>query len=187
MHLSLSGRARRSVSLALLSTVAATIVLAGPVAAATPPTSDYGNTATCRYAAPGDGPAFNWRIKKIVVTAPVLYAKSGTQNVGWRFVVTRSESFGGDPWTVTYRSPIQKASATTSQAAPFTTKTVDVAIPKVENITSVWYHVALKLYWYRSNGSVQSQTTYLMPYVVSHTRFDDDWDNHCQAGFYQGP
>ena len=162
-------------------------VLAGPAAAATPPTSEYGNTATCRYRAPGDGPAFDWRIKKIAVTPPVLYAKSGTQTVGWRFVVTRSMSFGGDPWKVTYTSPIQKASATTSHAAPFTAKSVDVAIPPVENVVSVWYHVTLKLYWYKANGSVQSQASYVMPYVISHTRFDDDWDTKCTAGFYQGP
>lgn len=181
-------------SLSIRATGSATVValvlaslVAGPAAAATPPTSDYGNTATCKYQAPGNGPALEWRITKIVVTPPVLHAKSGTQKVGWRFVVTRSKSSGADPWKVTYRSPIQQASATTSHAAPFTTKSVEVAIPNVESVAAVEYHVTLKLYWYKANGTVESQTSYLMPYVISHTGFDDDWDTSCQAGFYQGP
>ena len=178
---------RRVLGGATLAAVALSSMAAGPAAAYAPPTSDYGNTATCQYTAPGNGPAFEWRIKKIVVTAPVLHAKHGTQNVGWRYVVTRSESSGSDPWKVTYRSPIQKASATTTHAAPFTTKSVGVAIPNVENVTFVEYHVTLKLYWYKANGAIQSQTSYLMPYVISKTRFDSDWDTNCQAGFYQGP
>jgi hypothetical protein len=178
---------KRLIPVALLATLAVAAIGVSPVAAATPPTSDYGNTATCRYRAPGDGPSYNFRIKKIVVTPPQLYAKSGTQKVGWRFVVTRSTSSGADPWTVTYRSPTEKASATTSQPASFTTESVDVQIPNVENVTTVRYHVTLKLFWYRANGTVQSQTTYVMPYIISHTKFDDDWDTFCQAGFYQGP
>ena len=74
-----------------------------------------------------------------------------------------------------------------SHAAAFTTKSVEVAIPNVENVAAVEYHVTLKLYWYKANGTVQSQTSYLMPYIISHTRFDDDWETSCQAGFYQGP
>lgn len=175
---------------ALLLALVAAMFGAGPAAAtaATPPTSDYGNTVVCRYKAPGNGPSFNFRLKKLVVTAPVVYAHSGTQTVGWRFVVTRSKSWGGDPWKVTYRSPVQKRKATMATAAAFDAKEVGVAIPDVENVVSVQYHVTLKLFWYRANGSVQSQTSYLMPYMIQHTRFDDgEWGNHCAAGFYQGP
>lgn len=167
----------------VVASVTATIV-AGPVAAYSPPTSDYGNTVTCNYKALGNGPSYNFRLKKFVVTAPVLYAKKGHQTVGWRFVVTRSTT---DPWEVTYRSPIQKATATTTTAAAFTTKSVGVTLPDVENISQVQYHVTLKLLWYRANGSVKSQTSYLMPYMISHSKFDDDWANDCRGGFYQGP
>jgi hypothetical protein len=177
---------RVAASAFVVASVAATVIC-GPVAAYSPPSSDYGNTATCNYRAPGDGPSFNFRIKKIIVTPPVLYGTDSTHNVGWRFVVTRSKSWGGDPWKVTYRSPIEKATATKSQAAHFTTKSVDVAIPNVENVASVSYHVTLKLYQYSSSGAVLSITSYQMPYMISHTRFDDDWETTCQAGFYQGP
>jgi hypothetical protein len=174
-------------AIAAVLSIAATSLVASPVAASTPPPSDYGNTATCRYTAPGNGPSYNFRIKKIVVTAPTLYAKNGTQTVGWRFVVARSKSYGDDPWKITYRSPVEKATATTSQAAPFTTKSVDVAIPDVQNVGSVQYHATLKLYWYRPDGSVQSKTSYSMPYMGMHSRFDDDYETNCPAGYYQGP
>jgi len=191
MHLSLrhvTGRGRSS-QIAVVLALAAAAIVAGPVAAATPPTSDYGNTVDCRYKAPGPGPAYEFRLKKFVVTPPVLYANSGTQTVGWRFVVTRAKNWGGDPWKITYRSPIEKASATTAQAAAFTSKSVDVAIPNVENVTSVWYHVTLKLYWYKADGSVASQTTYLMPWMkwIMNGHYYGDYDHICQAGFYEGP
>ena len=135
------------------------------------------------------GPAYDWRLNKFVVAPPVVYGNKSPQTVGWRFVVTRATNWGGDPWKVTYRSPIQKASATTTQAAAFTSKSVDVAIPNVDNVTSVWYHVTLKLYWYRSNGTVASQTTYLMPWMkwVQNGHYYGDYDQICQAGFYEGP
>ena len=162
------------------------MVICGPVAAYSPPTSDYGNTATCRYKAPGDGPSYQFRIKKLVVTPPVLYGTNSTHNVGWRFVVTRSKASNAGPWKVTYRSPIEKAPATTSQPADFHTKSVDVSAPDVDNVVTVWYHVTLKLYQYSSGGAVLSVTSYQMPYIVTHTKFADDWANECTAGFYQG-
>src|SRR3954468_5134409 len=81
---------KRLIQTALVLALAASVFATGPAAAATAPTSDYGNTVECRYTADGPGPAFDWRINKFVVRPPVLYAKSGTQTLGWRFVVTRS-------------------------------------------------------------------------------------------------
>jgi hypothetical protein len=178
---------RKTGSAAVIALALASIMV-GPVAASTPPTSDYGNTVTCRYTAPGDGPSFNFKLRKFVVTAPVLYAKHGTQTVGWRFVVTRSMNNENGPYDQTYKSPVQKASATESSAAAFSTMKVGVNLPDVENLTQVSYHVTLKLFWYRANGSVQSRVSYLMPYMVQWTKFDDGyWDNDCPGGFYQGP
>ena len=192
MHLSFRPFAqggRHAKATAVVLALAASAIVAAPVAAATPPTSDYGNNVECRYKAPGPGPSYEFRIKKFVVTPPVLYATSGTQTVGWRFVVTRSVNWGDDPWKVTYRSPIQKATATTVKAAAFDPKNVDVAIPNVENVVAVQYHVTLKLYWYRSNGTVQSQQSYLMPWMkwILNGHYYGDYDNACQAGFYEGP
>ena len=180
---------RRPFTIALLFTVLSTAVIAGPVAAYAPPTSDYGNTAQCRYKAPGDGPAFNFRLKKLVVTAPVWYGtKSTPQMVGWRFIVTRSMNREDGPWTETYRSPIQKRSATASTAADFTAQSVGVTIPDVENVQSVHYHVTLTLLRYRNDGTLKSKTTYLMPYYAWVENGDDGyWDGICPAGYYNGP
>ena len=180
---------RRSLAAVSLVVVAGSTLLVSPVSAATPPTSDYGNTVKCYYRAPGSGPAYEFRLKSFTVTAPKVYAKSGTQKVGWKFFVTRSMNWGGGPTKVTYTSPVQKASATTTTAAAFTAKSVDVALPAVENYTSVWYTVTLKLFWYAPDGSVQSKVVYQMPYMkwIENGKYWGDWDNICQAGFYQGP
>jgi hypothetical protein len=180
---------RRPFTSALLFTVLATALIAGPAAAATPPTSEYGNTAECRYKAPGDGPAFNFRLKKIVVTAPVLYGKKSTpQTVGWRFIVTRSMNSESGPWTETYRSPIQKRSATTTTPADFSAMSVGVVIPDVENVVTVHYHVTLKLLRYRNDGSLKSKVTYLMPYYKWIENGEGGyWDAICPAGYYNGP
>ena len=152
--------------IAVLLAGVALAAVAGPVAAASSaPMSDYGNTVNCRYSASGQGPAYDWRLKSLAVTAPVLYAKSGTQKVGWRFVVTRAKWWGTEPWKVTYRSPIQVRTATTTSAAAFVTEQVDVRLPHVENTRALVYHVTLKLFWYRANGTVLSTTSYLMPWM----------------------
>jgi hypothetical protein len=179
------------VGLALVTFAAATVAFAGPVAAATPPTSDYGNTVECRYRAPGTGPAYDFLLKKFVVTPPKLFAKSSTQKVGWRFSVTRTLGWGTGPTKVTYTSPIQKASATTSHAAAFTSQSVDVQLPNIGDTPyqSVSYTVTLKLFWYNANGTVQSKTVYQMPYMkwILNGHYYGDWDNECQGGFYEGP
>jgi hypothetical protein len=184
-------RSSSSLAAVALAVVAASTVLAGPAAAATAPTSDYGNTVECHYKAPGPGPAYNFLLKKFVVTAPKLYAESGTQKVGWRYSVTRTMGWGSGPTKVTYTSPIQKANATTTHAASFTAQSVDVQLPNIGDTPyqSVSYTVTLKLFWYSSNGSVQSKTTYQMPYMkwVLNGHYYGDWDNQCQGGFYEGP
>jgi hypothetical protein len=176
-------------SIALLFTLVITALIASPAMAATPPTSDYGNTAECRYRAPGDGPAFDFRLKKIVVTGPTLYGKKSTpQMVGWRFIVTRSMNSESGPWTETYRSPIQKRSATTTTPADFSAMSVAVQIPDVENVVTVHYHVTLKLLRYRSDGSLKSKVTYLMPYYKwTENGQEGYWDGVCPAGYYNGP
>ena len=125
------------------------------------------------------------------MTAPKLYANSGTQQVGWRYFVTRTMNWGGGPCKVTYTSPLQKAAATTSKAAPFTSQSVDVQLPNIGDTPyqSVTYVVTLKLFRYNADGSVQSKTNYQMPYMkeIFNGHYYGDWDNKCQGGSYEGP
>src|SRR3954451_16711028 len=123
---------KRLIQSAVVLAFVASVIVAGPVAAATAPTSDYGNTVNCRYRAGGSGPAYDYVLKRLVVTPPVLYAVKGTQTVGWRFVVTRAEWWGSEPWKVTYRSPVQKRSATTTTARALPPKVVTGHFPNVE-------------------------------------------------------
>jgi hypothetical protein len=174
---------------AIAFAAALSAAIATPVTAATPPTSAYGNTVECRYQLPGG--VGNFALKKFVVTPPKLYAKSGTQKVGWRFFVTRTMNWGGGPVKVTYTSPTSKATATTTKTAVFDSKSVEVQLPNIGDLAyqSVSYTVTLKLFWYWPNGGVQSKTTYQMPYMkaIYNGHYYGDWDNECQGGSYVGP
>jgi hypothetical protein len=184
-------RRRRVFSVALVLTVLSTALIAGPAAAATPPGSDYGNTVECRYKTKDTGPGYDYRLKRLVVTAPVLFGNKGStaQMVGWRFIVTRSMNYNSGPWNETYRSPIQKSTATATNSADFTAQSVGVTIPEVDNIISVQYRVTLKLLRYRNDGSLKSKVTYQMPYMKIYTngQYNNDWASECVAGFYEGP
>jgi hypothetical protein len=179
----------RSPIAALPITLLAVFAVAGPAAAYTAPVSAYGNTVECRYKAGGNGPAYEFKLRRLTVTPPEVYSKTAHQTVGWRFVVTRSIYYEGEgPWRVTYRSPIQRAPATTTHAAAFTAQTVQVELP-VEPRRAT-YHVTLKLYWYRSDGTVHSTTTYLMPWMKWYQNgryYYGDYDDVCPGGFYVGP
>jgi len=166
---------------ALAVVVSGAPVLAGSVA------PNYGSTVTCNYRTNSPGPAFNANVRKIIVTAPKVFAKSGHQTVGWRFSVWRTIDEGDHPsHKVTYRSPIQRATATTTRAAVFNTKSVGVALPNVEELRNVSYQVVIRMIWYRANGSVQSATSYLMPTYTVHVqghgwKYTEDDHSVCEA------
>ena len=191
MHLSLLDARAPARFAAMVLALVAVAIAAGPVAAATPPTSDYGNTVECRYRTSGHGPAYDWRLKRFVVTPPVLYAKQQSQVVSWRFVVERSIWMpGAGPWEVTYRSPIEKRTATRTVSAAFTTHDVDVVLPNVENKDATQYRVTLKFAWYHADGSVGSRASYLMPWMKSMQYgkyIPGDYVRTCSGGYYEGP
>jgi hypothetical protein len=144
---------------------------------------DYGITVKCNYRTNSPGPAYTARLKSIVVTPPEMFAKSGQQTVGWRFAVRRTIDEGDYPsHKVTYQSPIQKAKATTTNAADFQTMSVDVTLPTtVEDQRDVFYQVAVTMLRYRPDGSVKSRTTYLVPQYKLHVR-GDGW-KYTEAGY----
>jgi hypothetical protein len=145
----------------MLVAAALTMPVAGVRAA---PLPDYGAEAKCHYKITESG-KFGWTqalLKKIAVTPPTIYAESGTQRVGWQFVVRRSLDRDNGPWNVTYRSHIQKGYATASSVAAFRTMRVQVSVPAVEYQDDVYYTVALKLFWFSADGSVQSKIDHPM-------------------------
>ncbi len=63
---------------------------------------------------------------------------------------------------------------------------VDVIPPNVEHKESTQYHVTLNFFWYRADGKVGSQQTYLMPWMKSmqYAKYYGDYDDVCSAGYY---
>ena len=114
---------------------------------------------SCRYEAKSGG-SFGWttaRLRRIRVDPPQIWATRTRQTVGWRFVVRRS--IDNAPWTVTYRSPIQKGTAYSDRPASFTKMVVDVKLPAIEDKTDVEYRVVLKMFWYRTDGTTQHKVS----------------------------
>ena len=121
----------------------------------TEPISGLKVKPSCRYEAI-EGGTFGWttaRLRRIRVDPPSMWAMWARQKVGWRFVVQRSVDDA--PWTVTYRSPLQKSTAFADRAASFTKMAVDVKLPAVPDKADVAYQVILKLFWYRSDGTTK--------------------------------
>ena len=82
--------------------------------------------------------------------------------------------------------PGQRATATTTVAAAFTAKSVDVQLPPRAAV----YHVTLKLYRFRADGTVKSQASYLMPWMehFKNGRYPYNYyDTVCESVFSEGP
>jgi len=189
---------RSRFALMTIGAMALTASAAGPAAAAsaatTTPPADYGARVNCNYRVI-EGGKYGWtqaKLKTFGVKPPTLYSStSGRQTVGWRFYVERNLDQEDGSWKVTYRSPIQKRTATQSTAASFDPMQVEVALPNVEDESSVFYHVTLVMFVYNKKGSIVSRATYLMPtmhWMV--TRRDNDTEDYCPGiakQYFDGP
>lgn len=166
---------------------------AGP--AATPAAAgviDHGAIASCRYNVT-EGGTYGWTealLRKIAVRPPVMPKPVGATSVGWRFVVERSLDGENGPWRVISRSPLQRA----AKSADFTPMRVWVTVPSDNNTpngqSSVRYHVTLKMFWYRADGSVQAKDTHLMNDMYVMVYGDDYIDSSCPGlalQFFDGP
>lgn len=185
MHTDFSFRARsmrRQLTFVVALVAVITAIGVSPTVAGTTQ-QDYGSSVRCKYRTNSPGPAFTARLKTIVVQPPQIFAKSGHQTVGWRFVVRRTIDGGEYSFhKVTYRSPIRTARATTWRAASFDAMRVDVALPKnYEDLRNAYYQVVLRMLWYRSDGTVKSATSYLMPQYTVRVK-GDGWA-YTEAGY----
>lgn len=137
-----------------------------PTVSATP-APDYGTTARCRYEITAAG-QFGWTeadLRRVRLTPPEMYAQSGTQAVGWGFLVRRSMNRDNGPWRVVGRSRIQMGSATTTTAAAFSLMRVGVTIPAIDEPEFVHYRVVLKMFWFNGDGSIASKVSHPMPHI----------------------
>ena len=106
-------------------------------------------------------------LSKIKIKPPTMYAKSGTQWVGWQYSIQHGTTAGsGAAWTTYYKSPTMKLQATTSHAAAFTTQTWTAG----NHINRFW-RVKLLMFWYKpgSKTTISGQVNWVMDwYTVSY-------------------
>jgi hypothetical protein len=133
---------------------------------------DKGNKggATCEYKrvtpSPG-GYSYEAKLKWINVRAPKVRAISGSQEVGWRFMVERQiQENLATPWVLRYTSPIQKHVTNSTTNAQFSTRgiNVNVGTAGVDDEPVYLYRVKVKMFWYMPDGSVQGTATHLVEF-----------------------
>jgi len=114
--------------------------------------------ATCNYKgvdpSPG-GYSYEGKLKSVAVRPPRVRAYSGTQLVGWRFLLQRTaDDSSPGPWTTVYKSGVQTDYANTSQNASFSGKmtSVTVASSGFDDPPYHLYRVVVVMIWYDSHG-----------------------------------
>ena len=169
----------------LLSLVTVAVLLAVPGAATATP-ADYGSTARCRYEITAAG-QFGWTeadLTRIRLTPPEMYAQSGTQAVGWGFLVRRSLHNDSGPWRVIRRSRIQMGTATTTSPAAFTSMRMGITIPAIDEPEFVRYYVVLKMFWFDGDGNVTGKVSHPMSYIVHRVHNANDGAGDNRVGSY---
>jgi hypothetical protein len=123
--------------------------------------------AVCRYKQLVPSPSgytYEAKLKRIDVRAPRVRASSGSQEVGWRFIVERRGYSGTwSPWVVTYRSPVQRDTTNTTTDASFTSMGVAVAVPttSADDSPAYVYRVLVRMFWYGADGRTRGSALHL--------------------------
>ncbi len=129
--------------------------------------SANGGGAICSYKrlnpSPG-GYSYEAKLKWIDVRPPKVRAISGTQEVGWRFMVERVRQVANATWVLRYTSPIQRDVTNASTNAQFTKRGINVVLntTSADDGPEYEYRVKVKMFWYRANGTVQGTATHLV-------------------------
>jgi hypothetical protein len=188
---------RRPVTASVLLAALVAIFAAGPVGADTELghkgkigahslRDTYTNgAAKCTYRTTFEGSGSHWwRLRRIDVRPPRVFAISGSQKVGWRFVVQRSKDQG--PWQVAYRSQVQKATASVNSRAAFESmgSRVSVPPPSSQFDNHHFFRVVVKMIWYRADGSQQGSARHLVDFYreqLDGEVFAGDGEGACQG------
>lgn len=137
--------------------------------------------AICRYKrinpSPG-GYSYEAKLKWIDVRPPKVRAISGSQEVGWRFMVERVRQVANDTWVLRYTSPIQRDVTNVSTNAEFTLRGINVVLSttSADDDPQYLYRVKVKMFWYRANGTVQGTATHLV------SNYRQVWNNFPVTG-----
>jgi len=149
--------------------------------------ADQSGGAVCRYKgiypSPG-GYSYEGKLKWIDVRPPKMKAISGTQEVGWRFKVERrSLAAQISEWVVTYKSPIQRDTTSSSRNASFSMMGINVRVPSdgKDEDPSYQYRVKVNMFWYTGNGGVQGTSTHLVDWYKD---IFNNWPERYGGGTY---
>lgn len=122
--------------------------------------------AICRYKQVPSSLAYEAKLKWIDVRPPKVRSTSGSQAVGWRFLIERRsyDRTTISPWAVTYRSPVQRDVTNTTTNASFSTLGVRVAVPSTsfDEYPGYQYRAQIKMFWFRADGTVGGTATHLV-------------------------
>jgi len=160
---------RTRLAFVIAAAVAVTALTAGPVAAQT----EIGHTgivgfhtlrdnetrpgATCIYTERDGSYFWEGNLTRISVRPPRMRAATGSQQLGWRFVIQR-RAWNGEfgPWKNKYFSPMQWDVTDTTHAASFTRMGVDVDVPTSDpdQLPEYLYRVRVKMFWRNSSGDL---------------------------------
>jgi hypothetical protein len=152
----------RTVRLASIGALLIAAITAFPLPVLAGTESEPGGAVLCRYRTSSPpGQAWEALLKRIIVSPPTLFATNGQQTVGWRFAVRRTVYDGSTSQSVTYRSPIQTAKATTTTSACFDAMSVPVTLPANHDDMEIYYEIAIRTFRYRADGSLISSSLYL--------------------------
>lgn len=144
--------------------------------------------AWCTYEEVPPPPDEDWagKLTYIEVRKPRVNAISGTQRVGWRFIVQRTELVAPSaPWVTTYKSPVQRANATVTTIAPFTNMGIKVNLPADSSAEDpgYTYRVRVKMFWYRDDGTTKGTAVHQVEEYATVESFYGGWftEEDCRA------
>jgi hypothetical protein len=126
--------------------------------------------------------AANQDLAKVKIHPPTMYAKSGTQWVGWQYSIQHGKTAGSDAaWVTYYKSSVMKGQATTGHAAPFSTQTWTAG-----NHLNRFWRVKLLMFWYTpsSKTHITGQINWLDTWYTVTYPPNPDYSNpdHCLPG-----
>lgn len=193
MRRSVFDPALRSRSLRRLGVVAAclSLLVAAPVGAAGP-TGQWGSVGehrlratpgACRYVTTGSGETELMALRRIVVKAPVAFARSGSQMIGWRTRI-QARLLGAGDWTTVIARPVQRASATTGTAAGFTAQTIgDGSAGYWLDFEGDEFRALVDIIWYRDGAPTGGATLRAKPMAVTYDGTPSGSSATCMLGF----
>ncbi len=122
-------------------------------------------------------------LRRIAVKAPVVFARSGSQTIGWRTRI-QARLLGAGDWTTVIARPVQKASATTGSAASFTAQTIgDGSAGYWLDLEGDEFRALVDIIWYRDGTPTGGATLRAKPMAVTYDGTPSGTSATCRLGF----